>query len=112
MRGSVGQFSGRRTKPKVKVIFRTASSGLRRRGVPFQTQFGSDLLHRVDAEGDVLVEINAEVSGAVDDVVAADASGKRLVFHAAADGLRLQRMDRLVGTHQRRRGDETGKLVA
>jgi len=53
-------------------------------GAAVETQFFRDRLHGFDAEGDVLIEIDAPRGRAVDDVVAIHLAGEGFVFHPLA----------------------------
>jgi hypothetical protein len=64
-----------------------------------------------DRFADQFFERDAEPVRAVDDVVAVDLGGERLVFHLLADGRHLDAVDALVGPDERDRYDEAGKLV-
>src|SRR5271166_2567014 len=51
-------------------LFGSGYAGLGLLVFPCQPQLGSDGLHRLDAKRNVLVEVDAHLGGAVDDVVA------------------------------------------
>ena len=60
---------------------------LAKRLLPGQSQLRRNRFHRLDAEGDVLLEVDAHLGGAVDDVVAADGAGEGFVLHLLPDRL-------------------------
>src|SRR5216684_6410737 len=70
------------------------------------------LAHRSDAEGDVLFEWDTQFLGAFTDIVAADAFGEGLVFHAAFDGIHFQIEDALRGADVGAGGEKAGQFVA
>src|SRR5207247_11062168 len=67
---------------------------------------------RADDEGDVRVEIDAELGGAAVDVVAVHGARERLVLELLPDRRRLEPGDGTTGAHERHRVDETRQLVA
>src|ERR1700722_11823545 len=52
-----------------------------------QSQLAGNLLHRLDAEINVFVEVDAQVGGAVRDVFPLDGGRERGLFHFLADTL-------------------------
>jgi len=52
-----------------------------------QPQLHRDSSHRLNAEGDVLLQVNAQIGDAVDDVIPVHAAGKGFVLHFLAHGL-------------------------
>ena len=77
-----------------------------------QSEFAGTLFHCLNAEGDVDVEVDAELGCALNDVFAVDAAGEGFVFHLflhardfdVGDGFR--RLDQGAG------GEEAGQLIA
>jgi hypothetical protein len=65
-----------------------------------------------DAEGDMVFERDAQLFGAFADVVAADAFGEGLVFHAAFDGIHFQVEDALRRANVGAGGEKAGQFVA
>src|ERR1700687_882627 len=65
-----------------------------------------------DAEGDVLFERDAQLSGAFADVVAADAFGEGLVFHAALHGIYFQIEDAFRGANVGAGGEKASQFIA
>src|SRR2546421_7248155 len=78
---------------------------------PGQADFGGDAGERFDDEGDVGVEVHAELGGAAVDVVAVDRAGEALVLELLAHRGGLETGDDLAGPHERAGGDEAGQLV-
>src|SRR5580704_8891860 len=64
------------------------------------------------AEGNVVVEGDAELFGAFDYVFAGDAAGESFVFHALFHGAGLEIEDAFGGAHQGAGDEEAGELVA
>src|SRR4029453_17992591 len=60
---------------------------------------------------DVLVEIDAERRGTGQHVVAVDPAGEGLVLHLFSDGSGVDLVHTSRGGHERRGGDQPGKLV-
>ena len=77
-----------------------------------QAKFWSDGFHGGNAEGDVLFEIEAQIGGSFDDVLAMHAAGKGFVFHLFSYrwsfdlGQRFAWLDKCAG------GVESGEFVA
>src|SRR5271167_1448545 len=67
--------------------------------------------HGGDAETDVIVERDAELLGALDDVFAADATGERFVFHALLHGAGFEVEDAFRGADVGAGGEEAGEFV-
>ncbi len=61
------------------------------------TQFAGDRLQRFDDEADVFVQVDAELVGALNDVVAVDGAGEALVLHLLALGPHVHLVDALAG---------------
>src|SRR5205823_1530791 len=72
---------------------------------------GGIALHRVDDDLDVLVEVDAQLLGAGEDLLAVDASGEGFVLEFFLDGLDVDVGDGLAGPHQRDRRHEADQLV-
>jgi hypothetical protein len=87
-----------------------ALSGRSRRGRR-QAQWVRDRAHGFDAEGDVLVEGNAQLLGALGDVLAADGAREGLILHPLAHRTRFEAGDS-IRPNQRTRREEAGELVA
>src|SRR5207248_1896668 len=79
---------------------------------PGQADFGGDAGERLDDEGDVGVEVHAELGGPAVDVVAVDRAGEALVLELLAHRGRLEAGDDLAGPHERAGVHEAGQLVA
>ena len=60
----------------------------------------------------MFVEVDSEVFGAVDDVVAIDFAGEGFVFHPLSDRLGVDFGEGLAGLDKGDGGDESGELVA
>ena len=67
-------------------------------------------LHRRDHEGDVLVEVDAELLGALADLVTVDARSERGLLELLLDGLRRHPLD-AGRADERAGGDEAGELI-
>jgi hypothetical protein len=89
----------------------TAASNYQLRTAVQQPQLRRNRLHGIDDELDVLGEIDAEIRGAADDVVAIDALGEALRLHLLFDAGGGQVRD-AGGANQGRGGDQAGKLIA
>ena len=57
------------------------------RSISRQPQLPGNPFHRLNAECDVLFQINAQICSAVDNVIAVHAAGEGFVLHFFADGL-------------------------
>src|SRR2546422_11714151 len=79
---------------------------------PGEADVRGDGGQRADDEGDVRVEIDAELGGAAVDVVAVHGARERLVLELLPDRRRLEPGDGATGAHERHRVDETRQLVA
>src|SRR5450759_69888 len=90
---------------------RSTGGCLARVGGGSQSQLGGDRLERRDHEGDVLVEVDAKLVGALVDLAAIDFGGEGGLFQLLAHRLRLERVD-AVGAHQPAGVHEAGQLVA
>jgi len=69
-------------------------------------------LHGADAEGDVIVERDAEFGCAFDDVVAIDAASEGFVFHFLFHACDFDVVDGFGGLDQRAGSEKAGELVA
>jgi 2-polyprenyl-3-methyl-5-hydroxy-6-metoxy-1,4-benzoquinol methylase len=77
-----------------------------------QTELARNRFHRINAKRNVLFQIDAQISSAIDNVVAVHAAGKSFVLHLLAHGLRFHLGQRLVRLDQRACRDEAGDFVA
>src|SRR5207247_7164586 len=75
-----------------------------------QPELGSDRLQRLDDRADVLVEVDAELLGALVDVLPVDARGERGLLQLLAHRLRLEPFE-AGRADERARVDEAGELV-
>src|SRR3989441_9858767 len=78
---------------------------------PGEADVRGDGGQRADDEGDVRVEIDAELGGAAVDVVAVHGARERLVLELLPDRRRLEPGDGATGAHERHRVDETRQVV-
>src|SRR5260370_10935192 len=69
-------------------------------------------LHGLDAEGDMLLERDAQLFGAAADVVAIHAARKGFVLQLALHGVRFDFQDTLARFDERAGRQEAGQLVA
>src|SRR5437879_1014994 len=91
----------------------TAKGSLSRlRRVSIQPKLAGDGLQGFDAETDVLIQIDAQSSGAVDNVVAVHLAGEGLIFHSFSHRLGVDFGQRLPRLDQGDGGDESGEFVA
>src|SRR5437773_8659435 len=74
----------------------------------FQAQLFRNPFHRLDAERDVLLQINAQVGGAGGYVIAVYAAGEGFVFHLFSDRLGFDFSQRLARLDQSAGGNESG----
>src|ERR1039458_8997518 len=81
-------------------------------GVSCETQLGSDLLHRLDAEVHVLFQRHAQLLRALDNVLPADAARERLVLHLFLDRHHVHLEDTAGGLDVGYGGDKSGQFVA
>ncbi len=88
----------------VKSVYETALSS--------QPQFAGPLFHRLDAERNVGVEVDAEFGCALHDVLAVDAAGEGLVFHLFLHARNLDVGDGFGGLDQGAGSEEAGQLIA
>src|SRR5260370_35563060 len=79
---------------------------------PGQSDLGGDGGERVHDEGDVGVELHAELGRSSVDVVAAHGAREALVLELLPHGGRLEPVDHLTPPHQRARVHEARQLVA
>jgi hypothetical protein len=73
-------FNGYRLSVSLKIRLKTSSCVH-----ACQSQFRGDRPHCLDTERDVLIEINTQVSRAINNVLAIDAAREGPIFHLAAD---------------------------
>jgi len=76
-----------------------------------EAEGGGDGAEGGDAGSDVVFERDAEFLSASDEIVAADAACKGLVFHLALHGVRLDFEDGLAGLDQGTGGEKAGHFV-
>src|ERR1035441_10278511 len=81
-------------------------------GVSCETQLGSPRLHRLDAEGDVIVQRLPEFLRAIEDVLAANAAREGFVLHLFPDRRDVDFEDAAGGFDVGDGGDEASQLVA
>src|SRR5258708_7521883 len=77
-----------------------------------QAKLHGSLLHGFHTEADVLVEIDAELLRAIDDVLTAHRSGESFVLHLLPYRLSVNFENAALRLDVRDSGDETRKLVA
>src|SRR2546423_124569 len=82
------------------------------RSGPGQSDLGGDGGERVHDEGDVGVELHAELGRSAVDVVAVHGAREALVLEFLAHGSGFEPVDHLARAHQRARVHEAGQLVA
>src|SRR5207244_10389015 len=68
----------------------------------------SDGFERLDHEGDVFVQVDAQLLGAVGDIVAVDVAGESFVLHLFANSGDIYFVDALAGADESHGGDEPG----
>ena len=107
----------RRAKTRVccgtcRRILDLGGGGRFRRDVAAQAERVGSGAHGFDAEGDMIVERDAEFFGAFDDILTADASRKRFVLHPFFHRACFQIENALGRPNIRTGGDEAGEFVA
>src|SRR5207247_10119944 len=102
---------GGSASPAVGGRARTTWRGLCGRWASPEPELRRDRAHRIDHEGDVLVELDAQRLGALVDVVPVHAGRERRLLELLLDGLRLERLDP-VRAYEPAGVDEPTELVA
>src|SRR4029077_20505426 len=77
-----------------------------------ETEFVGDGLQSLDAESNVLVQINTQSRRALNNVVAVHLAGEGLIFHPFSHRLGVDLGERLTRLDQRNGGDKSGEFVA
>src|SRR6266545_2162785 len=81
------------------------------RGSSGDSELRGDRLQGLNHEGDVLVQVDAELLRALGDIFAVHGAGEPLVFHLLANGGDVDLVDALAGAHKGYRCDESSKFI-